>query len=126
MLNDIKYNFDEEINRKNTNCAKWDGLEKYFGYSDLNPLWVADMDFKTPVFINDAIIESAKNSVYGYSIDTPKLYNSIINWQKIEHNWEINQKNIFMIKTTQLIQMVVYHIDFWILKEIVCSKSIKI
>ena len=97
MLNDIKYNFDEEINRKNTNCAKWDGLEKYFGHNDLNPLWVADMDFKTPAFINDAIIESAKNSVYGYSIDTPKLYNSIINWQKNEHNWEIEQKNIFMI-----------------------------
>ena len=97
MLDNIKYNFDEEINRKNTNCAKWDGLEKYFGHSDLNPLWVADMDFKTPAFINDAIIESAKNSVYGYSIDTPKLYNSIINWQKNEHNWEIEQKNIFMI-----------------------------
>lgn len=97
MLDNIKYNFDEEINRKNTNCAKWDGLEKYFGHNDLNPLWVADMDFKTPAFINDAIIESAKNSVYGYSIDTPELYNSIINWQKNEHNWEIEQKNIFMI-----------------------------
>ena len=97
MLNNIKYNFDEEINRKNTNCAKWDGLEKYFGHSDLNPLWVADMDFKTPAFINDAIIESAKNSVYGYSIDTPELYNSIINWQKNEHNWNINQEEIYMI-----------------------------
>lgn len=91
------YNFDEEINRKNTNCAKRDGLKKYFGYEDLNPLWVADMDFKTPAFINDAIIESAKNSVYGYSVDTPELYNSIINWQKNEHNWNINQEEIYMI-----------------------------
>ena len=49
------YNFDEEINRKIRIVQKWDGLEKYFGYSDLNPLWVADMDFKTPAFINDAI-----------------------------------------------------------------------
>ncbi|MEZ4694709.1 MAG: PatB family C-S lyase [Aliarcobacter sp.] len=97
MLNDIKYNFDEEINRKNTNCAKWDGLKKYFGYEDLNPLWVADMDFKTPAFINDAIIESAKNSVYGYSVDTPELYNSIINWQKNEHNWNLNQEEIYMV-----------------------------
>ena len=97
MLDNIEYNFDEEINRKNTNCAKYDGLKKYFGHEDLNPLWVADMDFKTPSFINDAIIESAKNSLYGYSIDTPELYNSIINWQKNEHNWEIEQNDIFLI-----------------------------
>lgn len=91
------YNFDEETNRKNTNCAKYDGLKKYFGYEDLNPLWVADMDFKTPSFINDAIIKAASNSLYGYSVDTPELYASIINWQKNEHNWEIEQKDIFMI-----------------------------
>lgn len=97
MLDNIQYNFDEKINRKNTNCTKYDGLKRYFGYEDLNPLWVADMDFKTPAFINDAIIESAKNSIYGYSIDTPELYNSIINWQKNEHNWEIEQNDIFLI-----------------------------
>ncbi|MCG3664804.1 PatB family C-S lyase [Aliarcobacter butzleri] len=91
------YNFDEETNRKNTNCAKYDGLKKYFGYEDLNPLWVADMDFKTPSFINDAIIKAASNSLYGYSVDTPELYASIINWQKNEHDWEIEQKDILMI-----------------------------
>ncbi|MCT7553950.1 MalY/PatB family protein [Aliarcobacter butzleri] len=91
------YNFDEETNRKNTNCAKYDGLKKYFGYEDLNPLWVADMDFKTPSFINDVIIKAASNSLYGYSVDTPELYASIINWQKNEHDWEIEQKDIFMI-----------------------------
>ncbi|MCG3700681.1 PatB family C-S lyase [Aliarcobacter butzleri] len=91
------YNFDEETNRKNTNCAKYDGLKKYFGYEDLNPLWVADMDFKTPSFINDAIIKAASNSLYGYSVDTPELYASIINWQKNEHDWKIEQKDIFMI-----------------------------
>lgn len=91
------YNFDEETNRKNTNCAKYDGLKKYFGYEDLNPLWVADMDFKTPSFINDTIIKAASNSLYGYSVDTPELYASIINWQKNEHDWEIEQKDIFMI-----------------------------
>lgn len=97
MLNNDKYNFDEEINRKNTNCAKYDGLKKYFGYEDLNPLWVADMDFKTPDFINNAIIEAAKNSVYGYSIDSDELYESIVNWQKNQHQWNIEKENIYMI-----------------------------
>ena len=97
MLNKIKYNFDEKINRKGTNCAKYDGLKKYFGYEDLNPLWVADMDFKTPSFINDEIIKAAQNSVYGYSIDDEQTYNAIISWQKNRHNWQIEQKDIYMI-----------------------------
>ena len=97
MINNVEYNFDEEINRKNTNCAKYDGLKKYFGYTDLNPLWVADMDFKTPSFINDAIINAAKNSLYGYSIDSDEIYESIINWQNTQHSWQINKEDIYMI-----------------------------
>ncbi len=97
MINNVEYNFDEEINRKNTNCAKYDGLKKYFGYTDLNPLWVADMDFKTPDFINNAIIDAAKNSLYGYSIDSDEIYQSIINWQNTQHQWEINKEDIYMI-----------------------------
>lgn len=97
MLNKINYNFDEKIDRKGTNCAKYDGLKKYFGYEDLNPLWVADMDFKTPAFINDEIIKAAQNSVYGYSIDDDQTYNAIISWQKNRHNWEIEKKDIYMI-----------------------------
>ena len=97
MLDNIEYNFDEKINRKNTNCAKYDGLKRYFGYEDLNPLWVADMDFKTPSFINDAILDAAKNSLYGYSIDSDDIYQSIINWQNTQHNWQINKEDIYMI-----------------------------
>ena len=97
MLDNIKYNFDEEIIRKNTNCTKWDGLEKYFGYKDLNPLWVADMDFKTPDFINDEIIKAAQNASYGYSVESDGLFQSIISWQKNQHNWNIDKEDIFMI-----------------------------
>jgi cystathionine beta-lyase len=97
MVNNVEYNFDEQINRKNTNCAKYDGLKRYFGYTDLNPLWVADMDFKTPDFINNAIIDAAKNSLYGYSIDSDEVYESIINWQKNQHQWNINKEDIYMI-----------------------------
>ena len=97
MLDNIKYNFDEEIIRKNTNCTKWDGLEKYFGYKDLNPLWVADMDFKTPDFINNEIIKAAQNASYGYSVESDGLFQSIISWQKNQHNWNIDKEDIFMI-----------------------------
>jgi len=97
MLNKNKYNFDEIINRKGTNCAKYDGLKKKFGYEDLNPLWVADMDFKTPSFINDEIIKATQNSLYGYSVDSDELYESIIFWQETRHNWQIQKDDIYMV-----------------------------
>ncbi|XPV83204.1 MAG: hypothetical protein ACNI22_04815 [Halarcobacter sp.] len=69
--------FDEIVKRKETSCAKFDALETYFGYSDLQPLWVADMDFKTPDVINDAIIKRATHGVYGYAKPTTKTYNLV-------------------------------------------------
>jgi cystathionine beta-lyase len=42
------WNFDEEINRENTSCIKYDLREEVFGRADVIPMWVADMDFKTP------------------------------------------------------------------------------
>ncbi len=85
----VVYNFDEIIERKNTQCAKYDGLEHYFGVTDVYPMWVADMDFKTPPFVNDAIVKRALHGVYGYGIITPKLQNSVKNWMFKRHNWAI-------------------------------------
>lgn len=82
--------FDEIINRKGTSCVKWDALESYFGYEDLQPLWVADMDFKTPDVINDAIIKRAAHGVYGYTKPTSKTYNLIEEWMKKRHDWNID------------------------------------
>ncbi len=84
------YNFDEQINRKNTSCLKYDALEKYFGYEDLQALWVADMDFKTPKVINDEIIKRAKYGLYGYAIPTEKTFNLVKQWMKNRHDWDID------------------------------------
>ncbi|WP_320035002.1 PatB family C-S lyase [Halarcobacter sp.] len=84
------YNFDELIDRKNTSCAKYDALEKYFGYEDLQPLWVADMDFKTPDVIINALKEKTDFGMFGYPIATEKTYNLVKNWMKKRHNWDID------------------------------------
>jgi cystathionine beta-lyase len=88
-LEKIIYDFDEIIDRQNTQCAKYDGLQHYFGVEDLNPMWVADMDFRTPPFVNDAIIKRAMHGVYGYGIITDALQNSVKNWMFKRHNWTI-------------------------------------
>ncbi len=83
------YNFDEKIERNNTNCIKYDFRETFFGNGDVLPLWVADMDFKTPDFIVDAIKTRASHEIFGYTF-RPESYNqSIVNWLKRRHNWEI-------------------------------------
>ena len=59
------YNFDEIINRAGTESVKYDLREKIFGKADVIPMWVADMDFRTPDFIRNPVIERAKYDVYG-------------------------------------------------------------
>ena len=55
----IQYNFDEQIDRKGTDCIKFDLLRERYGREDLMPLWVADMDFRTPETGN--CFQSAEN-----------------------------------------------------------------
>ncbi len=89
-----KYNFDEFIERVGSNCSKYDGLKRYFGKKDLFPLWVADMDFKTPDFVVKAIKERVSHEIFGYSEIKDSLYLSIVEWYKKYYNWSINSKDI--------------------------------
>ena len=86
----MKYNFDEIILRENTNCYKYDFREKVFGTQDLQPMWVADMDFASPPFITEAIRKRAGHPVYGYTFRTKGFYDSISGWMKKRFNWNID------------------------------------
>jgi cystathionine beta-lyase len=83
------YNFDELIDRTNTNSIKYDARKMFFGNEDVLPLWVADMDFRTPDFIVDAIKKRAEHEVFGYTFRGESYNQSIVNWLKRRHNWEI-------------------------------------
>lgn len=87
-----KYNFDEIVPRKGTNCLKYDAMERFFGSADALPLWVADMDFRTPDFIIDALKKRLKHEIFGYSFRSDSYYQSIIGWMKRRHNWEIQKE----------------------------------
>jgi len=63
----MKYNFDEIIDRRNTNSIKHDFAAEYGKPDGLIPLWVADMDFKVPRCITEALAKSVEHSVFGYS-----------------------------------------------------------
>lgn len=88
----MKYNFDEIIPREGTNCLKYDARERFFGKADVLPLWVADMDFKTPDFIVAALKKRMEHEIFGYTFRSDSYYQSIIDWMKRRHNWEIQRE----------------------------------
>lgn len=92
-----QYNFDEVIERRGTNCVKFDLLEERFGKADLVPLWVADMDFRTPDFIVEAIKKRCEHEVFGYTYASDEYYESIINWVHYKHNWKVQKEWICYI-----------------------------
>lgn len=83
-------NFDEIIDRKNTNSVKWDLCEERFGKSDILPMWVADMDFASPPQVCDAILKRAEHRVYGYTHVSNELNQAIKIWYTKRNAWEID------------------------------------
>lgn len=90
-----KYNFDEIIDRENSDSLKYNWRERIFGKEDIIPLWVADMDFKSPDFCIKAIEERLSHPVLGYYSYPDSFYDSIIWWMKKRHQWEIKKDWIY-------------------------------
>lgn len=88
----MNYNFDEIIERSNTACVKYDLRKAFFGNEQVIPMWVADMDFRTPEFVVNAIRQRAKHEILGYSIRPETYFASLIAWLRRRHNWEIQQE----------------------------------
>lgn len=80
------------IDRKNTASLKWDALEKYYGDSDLLPMWVADMDFQPPEEVINILRKQVEHGIFGYTISSEQTNNAIINWTSKRHNWKINSE----------------------------------
>ncbi len=80
------------VERKGTNSLKWDALDKRFGNLDLISMWVADMEFKTPKEIVEALKERIEQGVFGYSYVSDDYYNAVIKWYKEKHNYEIKKE----------------------------------
>ncbi len=87
-----KYNFDEIVPREGTDCIKYDGREWAFKTKDVLPLWVADMDFKTPDFITTAVKERAEHEIYGYTFKSEEYFEAIAGWMKRRHQWEVKKE----------------------------------
>jgi cystathionine beta-lyase len=84
-----EYNFDEIIERHGTQCIKHDFNRDYFGTDDIIPMWVADMDFRTPDFVMEAIRKRAEHGIMGYTKRSDGFFQVITDWYKRRQNWSI-------------------------------------
>ncbi|WP_156285775.1 MalY/PatB family protein [Oceanivirga salmonicida] len=82
--------FDEIINRYNTNSAKWDNRD--IKSKDITYLDVADMDFKSPIEIRNKMKNIVEHGIFGYSILTDDYYNSIAYWYEKRHDFKIHKE----------------------------------
>jgi len=85
------FDFDELIDRRGTACGKWDKMEALFGVSpdDGIAMWVADMDFRAPPSVLQALQERIEHGVFGYPEDGAYRA-AVVAWMKTRHGWEVD------------------------------------
>ncbi|MCP9612503.1 MalY/PatB family protein [Coprobacter tertius] len=130
----MKYDFDEVIDRRHTHAIKTDALLPRWGRDDLIPLWVADMDFRTPPFVMDALRKRCEHEILGYTTPGEDYYRAIENWVDSRFGWKIQKDEILfcpgvvpgitfsVLSMTQpgdkvLIQPPVYHPFRWVVEQ---------
>ena len=93
----MRYNFNEIIKRNNTNSIKFDFAGQCGKPEGLLPLWVADMDFKTPEPVVEALVEKSRHGIFGYSESGPDYFSILKDWFKINFDWHIQSD--WLVKT---------------------------
>lgn len=93
----MRYNFDEIIDRTHTDSIKWDGLTERWGRNDLLPMWVADMDFRTPPFIIESIQKQLNAGILGYTMKPATWGDSIIKWLSKRHHWDVSSEELTFV-----------------------------
>ncbi len=97
----MDHNFDVEVGRRDTNSVKWEFLQSdedllkfeqtdsCFGEDRVLPMWVADMDFRSPGPVVEALVARARHGIYGYSAPTQAFRQSVLRWMQRRHGWKI-------------------------------------
>jgi len=90
-------NFNIVHNRQNTCSVKYDFIPKVSNIRKIIPMWVADMDFKSPVAVQDALKKVAEHNIYGYSYIDNEYILLVQNWYKNRMNWNIKKEELLCV-----------------------------
>ena len=89
--------FDTVVDRRNTRCLKYDFAVRRGMPEDVLPLWVADMDFKTSSYVEDALVQRSKEAIFGYSEVQRPYFDIVKGWMERHHQWQVDEH--WLVKT---------------------------
>jgi cystathionine beta-lyase len=101
----MEYNFDEYVDRHGTNSIKWEKMEELFGKNDLLPMWIADMDFRTPHQIVEALKKRAEHGIFGYTFRPDAFYDSARQWISKRNNWNVEKE--WMVDSSGVVSAII-------------------
>jgi cystathionine beta-lyase len=93
----MNYDFDQIIDRKNTNSLKYDFAAERQKPSDILPLWVADMDFPAPPEVLEEIHRAVSHGIFGYSEVKTDYFDAVHTWFLRHYGWDTREE--WLIKT---------------------------
>lgn len=91
VMKERNLDFDKSVDRYNTKCFKFDGVKRFGHPEGTLPLWVADMDFRTSSFVEDALKKRAEHGIYGYSFEDDDYFEAVKGWMKCRHDWDVKR-----------------------------------
>ena len=89
-----KYDFDQIIERKNTNCLKYDFAVERHRPADILPFWVADMDFAVPSEVIEELVKRSRHGIFGYTDIKEDYFLTLKKWFARQHAWQLKDKSL--------------------------------
>ena len=90
----MSYDFTTSACRKETNAEKYTLREELFGTTDVEPVWVADMDIDTPDFVLNAVRERLQHPIVGYEEVPTAAFNAQREWMQREHDFSYELEDV--------------------------------
>lgn len=88
----MNFDFDKVVERRGTNCLKYDFAKERRMPEDVLPLWVADMDFPTAPAITDRLHQAVDHGIFGYSEGKESYFQAVHNWYKDHFGWDVERR----------------------------------
>ena len=89
-------NFDEIIDRRNTSCLKYDFAAERGYPTNIDPFWVADMDFRAPQPVIDEIVRRAQHGIFGYTNPKDDYRQTLLDWFRTYHSWTPSSQSLIL------------------------------
>jgi len=88
----MTFDFDTNVNRRESECAKW----HVFG-DEMLPMWVADMEFRSPQPVIDAILDRVNHGVFGYGLPPDGIKDVVIEWVNKRYGWDVSPEDLIFV-----------------------------